>query len=72
MSKFDLDVRVSGKPIMKYMADLLERNDKRQIDIDRARINVHLLKQMNNRSRLMIEAARHELNEKRFEMDSSR
>jgi hypothetical protein len=61
MDKFQLNVLVEGKPVMQYMADLLVRNDKQQIEIERCRLSVRILKQMNVRSRLFIDAYKYEL-----------
>ena len=43
---------------------LLEKNEKQQIEIERGKLSVAILKQMNNRSRLLIDAAKFELKEK--------
>ena len=49
-------------PALKNLQDyLLEQNDKQQIEIERGKLNVAILKQMNNRSRLLLDAAKYEL-----------
>ncbi len=58
MSNYDLDVKISGKDQQEYMADLLEKNERQEIEIERAKIAVAVLKQMNNRSRIKLEAAK--------------
>jgi hypothetical protein len=61
MNNFELQTKIAGKDAMQYMADLLEKNDKQQIEIERGKLNVAILKQMNNRSRLLLDAAKYEL-----------
>lgn len=53
---------------MQYMADLIEKNEALQIDIERSKQINSVLKQMNNRSRLLLDAAKFELKEKEFAM----
>lgn len=67
MSNFDLDVPIMGKEPQEYMADLLEKNENNMIELERAKTAVAVLKQMNNRSRLLIEAAKFELNKEEAE-----
>ena len=59
--RFELGMPIGGKNPMAYMAELLERNDKAQIEIERGKLYVAILKQMNNRSRLLLDAAKYEL-----------
>lgn len=61
MENFELDAKVQGKSTMEYMADLLEQNEAKQIEIERGKLAVSILKQMNNRSRLLLDAAKYEL-----------
>ena len=61
MDKFELEQKVSGKNVTAYMAELLEKNEKLEIEIERGKLSVAILKQMNNRSRLLLDAAKFEL-----------
>ena len=61
MDRFELEQKVSGKNAMAYMAELLEKNEKQEIEIERGKLSVAILKQMNNRSRLLLDAAKFEL-----------
>ena len=61
MENFGLNQEIAGKPMMQYMADLLELNDNQQIEIERGKMAVAILKQMNNLSRLKLDAAKFEL-----------
>ena len=67
-TKFDLGVTIAGKPAIEYMADLIERNETQQIEIERGKVSIAILKQMNNRSRLLLDAAKYEL--KKLEMQN--
>jgi hypothetical protein len=69
MNNFELTTEIAGKNAMQYMADLLEKNDKQQIEIERGKLNVAILKQMNNRSRLLLDSAKYELKAKEFELE---
>ena len=60
-NNFDLNHFVDGLEPMQYMARLLEKNEKQEIEIERGKLAVGLLKQMNNRSRLLLDAAKFEL-----------
>ena len=61
--RFELNTIIAGKPTMEYMADLLERNEEQEIDIERGKLAVGILKQMNNRSKLLLDAQKFELKE---------
>ena len=69
IERFELNTKIMGKSAMNYMADLLKKNEKQEIDIERGKISIGILKQMNNRSRLLLDAQKFELKEK--EMKSS-
>ena len=61
MSRFELETPIEGKNAMEYMASLIEKNESQEIEIERGKLNVAILKQMNNRSRLLLDAAKYEL-----------
>ena len=69
MKNFELETRINGQDISKYMASLIEKNEKNEIDLERGKLSVAVLKQMNNRSRLLLDAAKFELKTKEFELD---
>lgn len=58
LAKFELDKKIAGIPPMEYMAQLLEANEKQEIEIERGKACVAILKEMNNRSRLLLDAAK--------------
>jgi hypothetical protein len=61
--RFEFDAIVSGQNPMDYMASLLEKNEKQEIEIERGKLSVSILKQMHNRNRLLVDAAKYELKE---------
>ena len=61
MSKFELETPIEGVNAMEYMASLIEKNENQGIEIERGKLSVAILKQMNNRSRLLLDAAKYEL-----------
>lgn len=42
--------------LSSYMAELLEKNDRNEIEIEKGKLSVAILKQMNNDSRLVLDA----------------
>ncbi len=70
MENFELGQNVSGKNAMTYMAELLEKNEKQEIEIERGKLSVAILKQMNNRSRLLLDAAKFELKKGELEKEA--
>jgi hypothetical protein len=68
-SDFGLNQTVNGKPMQESLADLLERNERNEIEIERAKISIGIYKQMNNLARLKLDAAKLELKEKMFEKE---
>ena len=69
MKSFELETKIAGQNTMVYMASLIEKNEKNLIEIERGKLSVALLKQMNNRSRLLLDAAKYELKAKEFELE---
>lgn len=70
MENFELGQNVSGKNAMAYMAELLEKNENQEIEIERGKLSVAILKQMNNRSRLLLDAAKFELKKGELEKEA--
>ena len=68
MENFGLNQEIAGKDMMQFMADLLELNDNQQIEIERGKMAVAILKQMNNLSRIQLDAAKFELKKIQFDM----
>jgi hypothetical protein len=58
MKNFGLNQKIEGKNMMQFMADLIESNEKQEIEIERGKLTVSILKQMHNNSRLQIDSAK--------------
>ena len=56
--KFEIGQKIEGKDPMQYMADLIERNEKEEIEIERLKGSVSILKQMNNYTKNLIDSVR--------------
>lgn len=69
MKQFELEIEIAGQNAMSYMANLIEKNEKNEIEVERGKLSVSVLKQMNNRSRLLLDAAKFELKTKEFELE---
>lgn len=69
MKQFELEATIAGQNMMSYMANLIEKNEKNEIAVERGKLSVAILKQMNNRSRLLLDAAKFELKTKEFELE---
>lgn len=65
--RFELGVKISGKNAMEWMSEQLTRFDEQAVDIERGKLKVAMLKQMNNRSRLLLDAAKYELKARELE-----
>lgn len=67
MENFGLDTKIMGKPMNKFLADVLKKNEDLAIEIERGKLTVSIVKQMNNYSRLGLDAAKYELKKKEFD-----
>lgn len=70
MNNFALQTKVAGTDQQTYMAHLLEKNEQQEIEIERGKLAVAILKQMNNRSRLLLDAAKYELKKIQVEAET--
>ena len=66
-NKFGLQTPIKGQDAISYMASLIEQNEAQQVEIERGKLSVAILKQMNNRSRLLLDAAKFELKKQEAE-----
>lgn len=66
--RFEFNSVVNGMGTMDYMSSLLEKNEKQEIEIERGKLSVSILKQMHNRNRLLVDAAKFELKEMEFRL----
>lgn len=58
MDNYGLDLQVAGVSIDQYLCDLLEKNEKQEIEIERCKQAVNIVKQKNNVSRLRLDATK--------------
>jgi hypothetical protein len=72
MKNFELETKIQGRDAMSYMASLIEKNEKNEIEIERGKLSVAVLKQMNNRSRLLLDAAKYELKARELAMSEAK
>ena len=67
MENYGFKQKVTGLSLEQFMAGMLEKNEKMEMEIDRGKLSVSILKQMNNLSRLKLDAAKFELRKMQFE-----
>jgi len=67
MKNFGLDINIGGKSVPEYIASLVDRNERNEIDIERGKLSIAAMKQLNNYCRLLLDVKKYEL--KRMEFD---
>ena len=67
MKNYGLESKINGVNAMDYMSDLIERNERQDIEIERCKLSIGILKQKNNYSRLLIDAAKFELKKREYD-----
>ncbi len=67
MENYGFKQKVTGLSLEQFMAGMLEKNEKMEMEIERGNLSVAILKQMNNLSRLKLDAAKFELKKMQFE-----
>lgn len=67
--RFGLDTQIEGKDVVEYLADLIEKNDEQQVEVERCKLTVSIVKQMNNRIRLELDAAKFALKEQKAQWE---
>lgn len=58
MENYGLNQKIDGMSLQEFMASQIEKNEKGELELEKAKITIGYLKQMNNVSRLSIDAAR--------------
>ena len=61
MENYGLNQKIDGMSLQEFMASQIEKNEKGELELEKAKITIGYLKQMNNCSRLSIDAARTDL-----------
>lgn len=69
---YELNQQVNGKPIMEFMTHLLEENEKQSIDVARLKGSVSVLKQINDRTKVVLGAHIHVLNKATLEFEKKK
>lgn len=70
MDNFGLDQKINGVPAPQYIANQLEALEQEGRNLEKEKIKNSYLKQLNNHSRLCLDAAKYELKRMEFEKES--
>lgn len=69
MENFGLDVTIEGKPVEEYISNQLEKIEKLDVQLEKEKIKNSYIKQMNNHSRLRLDASKFEFNRYKFNVE---
>ncbi len=69
LKQMELDTPIGGMNPMAYMASIIDHNDQDLIAIEKGKLNIAVLQQMNNRSRIILDAYKFQL--KKNEQEST-
>ena len=67
MQQMELATPVGGMNAMDYMVTVIERNDNDQITIEKGKLTISVFQQMNNRSRIILDAYKYQLKKNELE-----
>ena len=67
MVDFGLEQKIEGMNVASYISAQLERIEKTEVNLEKEKIKNSYLKQLNNHSRLRLDAAKFELKRLEFE-----
>ena len=70
MENSGLDQKIDGMDVVVYISAQLERIEKAEVSVEKEKIKNSYLKQLNNHSRLRLDAAKYELKRMEFEKES--
>ena len=70
MENYGLDQKIDGMNVVAYISAQLERIEKAEVNLEKEKIKNSYLKQLNNHSRLRLDAAKYELKRMEFEKES--
>lgn len=68
MEDFGLEQRIEGYSVADYIAKQLENIEKKDVDLEKEKIKNSYLKQLNNHSRLRLDAAKFAQKKAEFEL----
>ena len=70
MDNFGLDQKINGVSAPQYIANQLEALEQEGRNLEKEKIKNSYLKQLNNHSRLRLDAAKYELKKMEFEKEN--
>ena len=70
MENYGLEQKIDGMNVVAYISAQLERIEKAEGNLEKEKIKNSYLKQLNNHSRLRLDAAKYELKRMEFEKES--
>ena len=70
MENYGLDQKIDGMDVVAYISAQLERIEKAEVNLEKEKIKNSYLKQLNNHSRLRLDAAKYELKRMEFEKEN--
>lgn len=70
MEDFGLEQKIDGYSVADYIAKQLEAIEKKDVELEKEKIKNSYLKQLNNHSRLRLDAAKFELKKMEFEKEN--
>ena len=70
MEDFGLEQKIDGYSVAGYIAKQLEAIEKKDVELEKEKIKNSYLKQLNNHSRLRLDAAKFELKKMEFEKEN--
>ena len=70
MENYGLDQKIDGMNVVAYISAQLERIEKAEVNLEKEKVKNSYLKQLNNHSRLRLDAAKYELKRMEFEKES--
>ena len=71
MENFGLDQKINGVPVSEYISIQLEAMDKQGVELEKEKIKNSYLKQLNNYSRLRLDAGKLEFNKLKFRVENN-
>ena len=71
MENFGLDQTINGVPVSEYISMQLEAMDKQGVELEKEKIKNSYLKQLNNYSRLRLDAGKLEFNKLKFRVENN-
>ena len=70
MKQYSLETKLSGMEMPEYIAIQLEKIEKLEVENEKEKLKIAYLKQLNNHSRLRLDAAKLELKKLEFEKEN--